>query len=90
MRRAILKNFINIFKKYKINKAYIFGSMKNNFCLPDSDIDLFVEGLEKDDYWKIWHDLEEAVNYPVDLYCQFDDPVFIKKIKERGELIYEG
>ena len=38
----------------------------------------------------MWHDLEELADHPVDLYCQFDDPVFVEKIKKRGELVYEG
>lgn len=89
-RREILTRFSVIFRKYGIKKAYVFGSIQNNSCGPDSDIDLYIEDLEKVKYWRMCHDLEELAGHPVDLYCQFDDPVFIEKIKKRGELFYES
>jgi predicted nucleotidyltransferase len=58
--------------------------------MPHSDIDIYVEDLEAKRYWDLWRELEELANQPVDLYCQLDDPVFVEKIKKRGELIYEG
>ena len=53
-----------------------------------SDIDLYVCGLAEDQYWNFRHDLEEAVELPIDLYTDGDDPIFIEKIIARGEKIY--
>ena len=89
-KRKIVDQFTGIFKKYGVKRAYLFGSIQKQSCLPSSDIDIYVEDLENEKYWKMWHDLEEAGNQPVDLYCQYDDPVFVEKIKQRGELIYES
>ena len=89
-KRNIVNNFRSIFIKYSIKKAYLFGSILNQSCRPESDIDLYVEDLESDKYWEMWRDLEELANQPVDLYYQHDDSVFVEKVKKRGELIYES
>lgn len=79
-----------VFEKYEIRKAFLFGSIQRNSCLPDADIDIYVEELKNEKYWEMLHDLEELANQPIDLYCQLDDPVFIAKVKNRGELVYES
>ena len=89
-KRKLVDSFRVIFKKYGITKAYLFGSIQKRSCLPHSDIDLYVEFLERHQYWNMWRDLEEMANHPVDLYCQFDDSIFVEKIKRRGELVYES
>jgi predicted nucleotidyltransferase len=59
----------------------------NNF-ITNSDIDIYVSQLPAKFYWQFRHELEEAVQLPIDLYTDSDDPVFIKKIISRGEKIY--
>lgn len=88
-KRKAIENFDKVFEKYSIKRAYLFGSVLRRSCAPDSDIDIYVEDLEKERFWDMWRELEECAESPVDLYCQADDPVFIEKIKQRGELIYE-
>jgi len=79
-----------IFKKYKLKRVYLFGSILNYRSHENSDIDLYVEKLETNQFWNLWRDLEESLDHPVDLYYQSDDPKFIRKIKNRGRLIYES
>ena len=79
-----------VFERYSLDKVYLFGSVQKLTFHKDSDIDLYVENLEADQFWNLWRDLEESLDHPVDLYYQSDDPVFIEKIKDRGKLIYES
>ncbi|MBS3780285.1 MAG: nucleotidyltransferase domain-containing protein, partial [Desulfovermiculus sp.] len=72
------------------SQVYVFGSVTTSACRSGSDIDIYVEDIEAERYWELWKELEEHTNTRIDLYCQRDDPVFIKKIKERGVLIYEA
>jgi predicted nucleotidyltransferase len=57
--------------------------------LESSDVDILVASLGNDKYWEFLHELEETVNFSIDLYTDKDDPVFVKKIMERGEVFYE-
>lgn len=88
-RSALLDNGAKIFEKYSIKKVFLFGSVLEKRCSSNSDIDILLMPLNDDDYWKIRFDLEEAIGFPIDVYSQSDDPQFIKKIMERGEVIYE-
>ena len=88
-KRDLLKKATPIFKRYKIQQAHIFGSVAEGRCREKSDIDIYVSSLPAEDYWQFRHELEEAVQLPIDLYTDSDDPVFIKKIMARGEQIYD-
>jgi predicted nucleotidyltransferase len=67
----------------------LFGSTTENRSRPDSDIDLFVQPLAGVDYWDFIRELEDTVGFLVDVYTDTDDEVFVKKILERGDVIYE-
>ena len=45
--------------------------------------------LKNRQYWDFRHELEEAVDLPIDLYTDSDDPILVEKIISRGETIYE-
>ena len=90
MRREMLKKkAIPVFKKYNISKAVLFGSSVENRIRSDSDIDLFVRPLPASVYWEFVRELEETIGLPVDMVTDSDDEVFVKKILERGEVLYE-
>jgi len=89
-KERIVAGLSALFEKYKIRKAFLFGSVLRGSSCVSSDIDLYVEEVTGKDYWALWRDLEETANQPIDLYCQLDDPVFVRKIKQRGKLIYES
>ena len=89
-KRALLEGLAPLFRRYGISRAYLFGSTIRGTSKKDSDLDIYVEGLPPEKYWDLWRDLEDWAGESVDLYCQRDDPVFVRKIKEKGELIYEG
>jgi len=77
-----------IFKKFGVQRVIIFGSVVNGWCDENSDIDLYVEPLASKNYWNLKRELEEVVDFPIDLYTDSDDPIFIGKIISRGEVIY--
>ncbi|MBW1708210.1 MAG: nucleotidyltransferase domain-containing protein [Deltaproteobacteria bacterium] len=78
-----------VFKRFGIEKVLLFGSVLNARSREGSDIDLLVFPLAGDRYWIFRHELEQALECPVDVYTQDDDPVFVNKVHERGEIIYE-
>jgi hypothetical protein len=45
--------------------------------------------LASKQYWHFRHELEKTLEFPVDVYTETDDPVFVEKIIERGETIYD-
>jgi predicted nucleotidyltransferase len=77
-----------LFQKYAIETAILFGSVLNGKCSSNSDIDLLLIPLTESDFWKIRYELEETLGCRIDLYSQSDDPQFIEKIKQRGKVIY--
>ena len=90
LRQKLLReNAMSIFKKFHISKVVLFGSAAENRSHPDSDIDLFVCPLPGDKYWDFIRELEDTLDLPVDVYTDTDDEIFVKKILERGEVIYE-
>ncbi len=87
-KRQLLQKGTPIFKKYNIRQVYLFGSVASGRCLKISDIDLYVTALPNNLYWQFRHELEEAVQLPIDLYTDRDDRSFVRKIVNRGEKIY--
>ncbi len=73
-----------------VKAAYIFGSLlrPNAFRL-DSDIDIAIEGSDAEDYFALWHDLEDALpNWFIDLRDLPPDSRFTQRVRETGEKIY--
>lgn len=50
-------------KRFKIRRVILFGSLAHEgWYMPNSDIDLAVEGLAGSDYWEAWRLVEEIIN----------------------------
>lgn len=79
------KKIINKAKSYGVTKIYIFGSVLNN---PENanDIDIAVEGLPPELYYKFWAELDLSKEPDV---VRLDDDYFSNLIKEEGKIIYE-
>lgn len=89
LKRSLLERGRPVFEKFGIRKVLLFGSVADDWCSEMSDLDVLVLPLSSRNYWDFRHELEEAVGIPVDLYTEDDDPVFMKKILSRGEVVYE-
>ena len=67
---AIRLMIIPIIKKYKIKKAYLFGSYARSEAKPDSDLDFLIEGGECKtiaDYLKLSEQLSQKFGKNVDV-----------------------
>jgi len=79
-------------KGYRFKRVYLFGSTLNQKTLARwSDIDLAIEGLRADLFFKAYAFLLKEAKFPVDLK-PFEDlnKVFKTKVKNEGEIIYEA
>lgn len=54
---------------FRVRRVILFGSLAHEaWLLPDSDVDLAVEGLAPTDYWEAWRRIETIISdRPVDL-----------------------
>jgi predicted nucleotidyltransferase len=68
--------------KFGAKRVILFGSMAHEaWFTPDSDIDIAVEGLKTEDYWRAWEMLEEEI---------FDRPVDLIEIESASESLRES
>ena len=60
---AVLKS------RFGVRRVILFGSLAHDaWFMPDSDVDIAVEGLPSEDYWEAWRVVEEIIEErPVDL-----------------------
>ncbi|HIC95908.1 TPA: DNA polymerase [Candidatus Bipolaricaulota bacterium] len=48
--------------RFGVRRVVLFGSLAHEaWFVPDSDVDLAVEGLAGDDYWAAWRLVEEVI-----------------------------
>lgn len=63
--------------RYAVQRVVLFGSLAHAaWFMPDSDVDLAVEGLAGTDYWQAWKAVEEVLG---------DRPVDFIDIESAGE-----
>lgn len=74
----------------EIKKIMLFGSLAEGRFGRSSDIDLYIEGLKPENYYKALHKLEDLLGKEVELYTDTDSKDFIEKIKTRGIVLYEN
>jgi predicted nucleotidyltransferase len=72
-------------KKYNVLKIYLFGSALNSKDY--NDIDLAVEGIKPELFFKFYGELLRNLPKPVDLVDLSEKSLFNKIIKERGTKI---
>lgn len=55
--------------QFNVQRVILFGSLAGtDWFVPDSDVDLAVEGLTADNYWHAWRIVEDVIgDRPVDL-----------------------
>lgn len=77
-------------KAYGARKVFLFGSLKDASLIPE-DIDLAVEGLDDEKFYKAVFDVQGLAECRVDILAVEDmSPRFRQLISERGELLYES
>ena len=73
-----------------IKSAYLFGSvLKPGAFRPGSDIDIAIDGGSAEDYFALWHELEDALpEWFIDLRDLPPHTLFTRHVLERGMKIY--
>ncbi len=73
-----------------VKAAYLFGSiLRPGAFRPDSDIDIAIKGGSAEDYFALWHELENALpDWFIDLRDLPPDTRFTRRVHETGEKIY--
>lgn len=82
-----IKTLVRIIKKFKVSKAYLFGSYIDN---PDNykDIDVGVIMDDKKEFFVLYSELIEHFDIPVDLILLNDRSKFNSLILRDGIKIY--
>jgi predicted nucleotidyltransferase len=100
MNSIILSNISTLkklFKKHKIEKAYVFGSAATDNFDESSDIDFLIkfepgiEPLERGELWWNLHDsLRDYFKREIDIVTEnsLKNPYFIKELNETRQMIY--
>jgi predicted nucleotidyltransferase len=73
-----------------VKTAYLFGSiLRPGAFRSDSDIEIAVEGGSAEDYFALWHALEEALpNWFIDLRDLPPNTRFTQRVYSTGEKIH--
>lgn len=74
-----------------VKTLYLFGSiLRPGAFRADSDIDLAIEGGSAEDYFALWHDLQEALpDWFIDLRDLPAETLFTQRVHETGEKLYD-
>lgn len=78
---------LEIAKKYKVSKIYLYGSNINPGS-ESNDIDLGVEGLADSLFFKFYSELIFALSKPVDLIDLKKKSLFSTIVKSEGILLH--
>jgi len=74
-------------KKYRVSSIYLFGSSLNRDS-ESNDIDLAVEGIRPNVFFKFYGELLRSLSKPVDLVDLSKKSLFNRIIEEKGVKIY--
>jgi predicted nucleotidyltransferase len=76
---------------YGVTKVVLFGSLAWRRPGPDSDIDLAVEGLAPESFYRADAHLARAIPIPIDLKLLAECPPLLRRrIEEEGVVLHEG
>ena len=76
-------------KTYRIKRLVLFGSSADP-VREGRDIDLGVEGLPANDFYRFYGDLLFCVSKPVDLVDLSQDSKFTRLIRQEGVPLYDA
>lgn len=98
MLKSKIPTVIQLLKKYRVKRAYAFGSSVTGNFGKNSDIDLLIAFDDTLDpveyglhYFELAEQLEQILKHPVDLVTEasLKNPYFIKSLNETKVPLYE-
>ena len=89
-----MKIAVPLFEQYGVSKAAVFGSVSRNDMKDTSDVDIIVSFRNRYDLLDLVglkQDLEEALDFPVDLitYDALKNDAFASHVLSDSRVIYE-
>lgn len=76
--------------EYRVERVYLFGSVASGQAHLRSDIDIAVDGIAAEDYYRAWARLERETDIPVDLVALSDANVsLVEKVRREGVVLFE-
>jgi predicted nucleotidyltransferase len=90
--RSQLVDIVNVLvEKFNVTKVIVFGSLVKDKFTAESDIDIAVEGIRKQDFFTALSAVNRLTDRWVDLKPIEDlEPHFRQRVFETGECIYEA
>lgn len=86
---ASLRGLDDIWKKYGVERAYLYGSFADMSFHKSSDIDVAIEpSIKFDELLKIYAEVNNRIKRKVDVRLVEDIP-FAEKIRKEGVIVYE-
>jgi|APSaa5957512622_1039677.scaffolds.fasta_scaffold90347_2 predicted nucleotidyltransferase len=89
IKKSLREDGKEIFQKYKIEKVSAFGSVYSSKLQSTAEVAVLAVPLEVDEFWSFRQDMGVVAGCPVDVFSQDDEPDFLLKVQEQGELIYD-
>ncbi|MCA0364773.1 MAG: nucleotidyltransferase domain-containing protein [Bacteroidetes bacterium] len=95
--QIFLPEILELFKKSKVESAFLFGSVLTENFNSESDIDFIINFQEKIDplekgelYWNLYDNLKNKLDREVDIISEksLKNPYFIKEINHSKLKIY--
>lgn len=92
----IKRRLVPVFEKYRVKRAFLFGSYARGDATPESDIDIRVEKGDNDclcgllEESGMYLDLREAAGREVDLLTHYPDSIYSRIFRdsmERDEVV---
>jgi predicted nucleotidyltransferase len=79
----------DIFARYGVTKAVLFGGHARLSPRADSDVDLLVYGLNEGRFFSLASELEERLGRTVDLHTTAERPALVGRAVRTGIIVYE-
>lgn len=86
----LIKSAAIVLKHHGARNVYLFGSTAKNTMHKDSDIDMAVEGLPPEVFFKAMGEVHNILGRPLDLIDLDEQNPFTQYIKQEGKLMYVG
>ena len=95
---SYLPQLKQVFCKYKVKNAYVFGSVLTDGFNQNSDLDFVINFIDYSDplevgesIWNLEEELEKLTARKIDLLTErsLKNPYFIQELKNTKQLVYE-
>ena len=88
--RKHIPAIVEIGAAFNVEQIVLFGSITDKEHFSEiSDIDIGLIGIKAEEFFKLYSQLTERIEWPIDLVDLDEDPKFKAMILKKGEVIYD-